>query len=71
MRWKGHAVLLDVISFNTAISFCKKGGPWQHIAPLSDEMVRPGCIAGCDQFQRSHLSLQGGWTVAARGAIVR
>eukprot|EP00973_Karenia_brevis_P021731 2988367-Karenia_brevis.AAC.1 len=29
-----------VISFNAAISACEKGGPWQHVAPLLDEMWR-------------------------------
>eukprot|EP00973_Karenia_brevis_P067712 9420262-Karenia_brevis.AAC.1 len=32
----------DVINFNTANSACDKGGQWQRMAPLFDEMRRPG-----------------------------
>eukprot|EP00973_Karenia_brevis_P016841 2308082-Karenia_brevis.AAC.1 len=32
----------SVISFSAAISACVKGGQWQRVAPLLDEMCTPG-----------------------------
>eukprot|EP00973_Karenia_brevis_P001183 161986-Karenia_brevis.AAC.1 len=64
MRCTGQGLSHDVISFSAAISVCEKGGQWQRVAPLLDEMKRPGVVALCGQLQRSHLSMREGWAVA-------
>eukprot|EP00973_Karenia_brevis_P028443 3919843-Karenia_brevis.AAC.1 len=71
MRCKSRGVSPDVISFIAAISVCGKGEQWRCVAPLLNEMQNSGWVTRCDQFQRSHLSFQEGWAVAACGAIVR
>eukprot|EP00973_Karenia_brevis_P036356 5012285-Karenia_brevis.AAC.1 len=68
MRFQGHGLSLDVISFGAAVSACKQGDQWQHMAPLFDEMQSSGLIAGYDQLHRSHFRLRAGWAVAMCGA---
>eukprot|EP00973_Karenia_brevis_P023875 3291610-Karenia_brevis.AAC.1 len=60
MRCQGRSLSLAVITFDAAISACEKGGQWQRVASMLDEIHGPGQVAVCDQLLCSHLSLQAG-----------
>eukprot|EP00973_Karenia_brevis_P078877 10947094-Karenia_brevis.AAC.1 len=65
MKCPQRGWLLDVISFIAAISACEKGVQWELVAPSPQEMPKKGLVAGRDQLQCGHLSVRGGWAVAA------
>eukprot|EP00973_Karenia_brevis_P055443 7708579-Karenia_brevis.AAC.1 len=51
-----------MISFNAAISTCEKGGQWQRVAPLLDDICSKGlsldvisfnaAISGCEKVEQ-------------------
>eukprot|EP00973_Karenia_brevis_P093522 12417711-Karenia_brevis.AAC.1 len=64
-------VLLDVISFNAAISACEIVGQWHHVAPLLNELQESGTVALRGQLHRSLLSLKDVGAAARCGAVAQ